>query len=48
MTPAQARAAVATLEGDAVKGKALRERDHPQHKAVVAERNRLLGLIDAA
>lgn len=47
MTPAQAKAAVATLEGDSVKGKALREKDHPQHKAVVAERQVLLAMTVA-
>lgn len=46
MTPTQAKAAVSTLEGDPVKGKALRERDHPQHAAVLAERNRLLALAN--
>ena len=42
LTPSQAKAAITTLEGDPVKGKALRDRDHPQHKAVLEERNRLL------
>lgn len=47
MTPNQARAAVAQLEGDPVKGVALRDKTHAQHKAVVDERQRLLMLIDA-
>ena len=48
MTPDQAKAELRKLESDPVKGKALRERDHPQHKAVVAERNRLHGFTNPA
>lgn len=46
LTPIQARGELAKLQGDPVKGKALLEADHPQHKAVVEERNRLLRLAD--
>ncbi|HEV2530950.1 hypothetical protein [Phenylobacterium sp.] len=46
MTPAQARAAVQSLNADPVKGKALTDKDHPQHAAVVAERSRLLAMAD--
>lgn len=48
MTPAQAQGAVRALEGDPIKGKALRERNHPQHKAVVEERQRLLAMANPA
>lgn len=46
MTPAQAKAAVKTLEGDPIKGKALNDRDHAMHKDVVKERSRLLAIAD--
>jgi hypothetical protein len=46
LTPAQAQGAVNALQADAVKAKALFDPAHPQHKAVVAERNRLLALAD--
>jgi hypothetical protein len=46
MTPTQAKAAVAALEGDPVKGKALMDNHHPQHAAVIAERSRLLAMAD--
>ncbi|WP_397402708.1 hypothetical protein [Phenylobacterium sp.] len=42
MTPSQAYAARAALEGDPVKGAALMNKSHPQHAAVVEERNRYL------
>jgi len=42
MTPDQARAARMALEADSVKGVALRDRNHPQHDAVMAERKKLL------
>jgi hypothetical protein len=48
LTPNQARAAVAALEGDPVKGAALRDRNHAQHRAVVDERNRLLQMTGPA
>lgn len=41
-TPGQAKSARAALEGDPVKAKALLDNTHPQHAAVVAERNKLL------
>lgn len=47
MTPDQAAAAVRTLEGDPVKGAALRDKNHAQHAAVVAERSRLLVMKEA-
>lgn len=47
LTPDQAKAARLTLEGDPVKGKALNEASHPQHKAVVAERIKLLRMENA-
>lgn len=46
LTPAQAKAAVRTLEGDPVKGKALTDRNHPQHSEVVKERSRLLAMAE--
>ena len=46
MSPAQAKAAVATLKADPVKSAALFDDGHPMHKAVVAERDRLLALAD--
>lgn len=42
LTPGEAKNARFVLESDPVKGKALRDGTHPQHKAVVAERDRLL------
>lgn len=42
MTPAEAKVARATLEGDPVEGMALRDPRHPMHAAVVEKRNRLL------
>ena len=47
MTPAQAKAAARALESDPVKGAALQDRNHPQHKAVVDERLRLLQMAEA-
>lgn len=44
MTPDRAKAAVRELEADPVKGKALMDNTHPQHKAVVKERSRLLAM----
>jgi hypothetical protein len=35
---------VTALEGDPVKGKALRDKMHAQHAAVVAERSKLLAM----
>jgi hypothetical protein len=48
LTPAQARAKITELEGDPVKGKALREKTHAQHDAVVKERGELLKLAEPA
>jgi hypothetical protein len=48
LTPAQATAAARALEGDPIKGAALRDRNHPQHKAVVAERMALLAMTQPA
>lgn len=42
MTPSEAYAARAALEGDDAKRKALFDKSHPQHAAVVAERQRYL------
>lgn len=42
MTPGEAKFARTALEGDPVKGRALRDGTHPQHAAVVAERNKYL------
>lgn len=42
LTPGEAKFARAALEGDPVKGRALRDGTHPQHAAVVAERNKYL------
>ena len=42
MTPAAATAALQTFYGDEGKAKALREKNHPQHDAVIAERAQLL------
>ncbi len=47
MSPDQAKAAVKTLEGDPVKGKALLDASHPQHAAVVKERRDLLRQAEA-
>lgn len=44
LTPTQAEGAVRALEGDPIKGAALRDRSHPMHKAVVDERTRLLSM----
>ncbi|PZQ63358.1 MAG: hypothetical protein DI570_09200 [Phenylobacterium zucineum] len=44
MTPGEARAARAMLEGDPVKSKALFNRDDPMHKSVVEERNRYFAM----
>lgn len=44
LTPAQAAAAVRQIEGDPVKGAALRDANHAMHKAVVEERIRLLAM----
>lgn len=44
LTPDQAKAARLALEADAEKGVALRDRNHPQHAAVMAERNKLFAL----
>ena len=41
LTPSQAKAAIAALQGDPVKGPALREGSHVMHKAVVEERDAL-------
>lgn len=42
LTPAAAQAAINALHGDAEKMKALNDRNHPQHKAVLEERRHLL------
>lgn len=42
MTPGQARVALAELEGDEAKRKALMDGSHPQHKAMVDLRQKLL------
>lgn len=42
LTPAAAQAALNALYGDAEKTKALNDPRHPQHKAVLDERNRLI------
>lgn len=44
LTPDQAKAARIALENDPEKGVALRDRNHKDHAAVLAERNKLLGL----
>jgi hypothetical protein len=44
LTPDQARAARLALESDAEKGVALRDRNHKNHAAVMAERNTLFAL----
>lgn len=46
LTPNQATAALATLEADPIKGKALTDRTHVMHKQVVAERTKLLRMKD--
>lgn len=46
LSPAQAKAAIAALSSDPIKGKALTDRDHPMHKAVVDERRRLLAMSE--
>ncbi|MBO9502518.1 hypothetical protein [Brevundimonas sp. A19_0] len=46
VSPAQARAALQTLESDPVKSKALFDNGHSMHKTVVAERARLLRAIE--
>ena len=48
LTPAQAQAAVAKLEADPLKGAALRDRNHAQHKAVLEEREALLKMTQPA
>ena len=48
LTPAQAMAEVRRLEGDPLQGAALRDAGHPMHKAVVAERARLLAMTEPA
>jgi hypothetical protein len=47
LTPSQALGAVRALEADPIKGKALLDKTHPQHKAVVEERVRLLAMSEA-
>lgn len=44
MTPGEAKHARAALEGDPVKGLALRDRQHPMHASVVDERTKLLAM----
>lgn len=46
LTPNQAAAAIATLEADPIKGKALHDKDHAMHKVVIAERRKLLRMKD--
>lgn len=46
ITPGQARAAMANLEADPVKGAALRDNSHSMHKSVVEERARLAKIAE--
>jgi hypothetical protein len=41
LTPDEAKAQIAAMQGDADKMKALTNKDHPQHAAVIAERSKL-------
>lgn len=46
ITPGQAKAAVANLENDPVKGVALRDKTHSMHASVLAERTRLVRISE--
>lgn len=46
LTRGQAKAALHTLENDALKGKALRDKTHSMHKTVLAERTRLAKMAE--
>jgi hypothetical protein len=46
MSPAQAGAALVLLNRDPIKAKALADKDHPQHAAVITERRKLLAMKD--